>query len=178
MKFILATLVALIISAPSFAQVDPTIPIPTPDNISGVYFGVTFKQTLETKNSVLQAGYLFKVADKSYLSVGLDYDYDLDVSSIQPNFFYELKPRIYATAGLGLDFHNADLNNTAQLSGGFAYVPDYKFFGTMELAVVANLQYTGWVGIGSSAESGDRPVVIDNKTSGAEFWLSLIMLGF
>lgn len=178
MKFILATLVALMISATAFAQVDPTVPVPTPDNIHGVYFGVTFKQTLETKNSVLQAGYLFKVADKSYLSVGLDYDYDLDVSSLQPNFFYELKPRIYATAGVGLDFHNTDLNNTAQLSGGFAYVPDYKFFGTMELAVVANLQYTGWAGIGSAAESGDRPVVVDNKTSGAEFWLSFIMLGF
>lgn len=178
MKWIISALLVLAISVTAFGQIDPTVPVPNKDNISGVYFGVTFKKTLETKNSILQAGYLFGVAPKSYLSVGLDYDYDLDISSIQPNFFYEIKPRIYATAGVGADFHNTDFNNTAQLSGGFAYVPDYKFFGTMELAVVANVQYTGWIGFGSSAESGDRPVVVDNKTSGAEFWLSLIMLGF
>jgi hypothetical protein len=65
-----------------------------------------------------------------------------------------------------------------QLSGGFAYVPDYKFFGTMELAVVANVQYTGYIGFGDVAELGNRPAVIDNKTNGAEIWLSFIMLGF
>lgn len=176
-KYILVFCILLFCFVPAYSQA-LEFENPNKDNISGVYFGVTFKQTLETKNSILQAGYLFKAMDKTWASIGLDYDYDLSVSSIQPNIFYELKPRIYATAGIGLDFHDADLNNTAQFSGGFAYVPDYKLFGTMELAIVANVQYTGWIGLGHAAELGDRPVVVDNKTDGAEVWLSIIGLGF
>lgn len=146
-------------------------------DIHGVYFGATFRQTLELKNSILQAGYLLDLGKGMYGSVGLDYDRAFDIYSVQPNVFYKLKDRIFVNAGIGADFHNTDFNNTAQLSLGFAYVPDFKLFNTMELAFVANMQYTGWIGFGSAAELGERPVVVDNKTSGAELWISIIMLG-
>lgn len=183
MKYLMACLI-LLFSIPLIAQ-DRTEAVPAAyvvkqdnDDFKGVYFGVTFKKTLEAKNSILQAGYIFKPADKTYLALGIDYDYDLDVSSIQPNVFYEFRPRIYATAGVGADFHNTEFNNSVQLSGGFAYVPDYKLFNTMELAFIANVQYTGWFGFGRSAQLGGRDIVIDNTTDGAEIWLSIVGLGF
>lgn len=144
-------------------------------DIYGVYAGFTMRKKAEINNATLEAGYVFKPAEKFYVSLGLGYDPDKEVSSTQTFGFFKVRDRLFGLAGGGLSFYKVHFNNTGSLNAGFAYVPNFTFLGSIELAVIARVQYTGYVTIGNS-NVGKVPLV-DNRTSGEEVWISIIFLG-
>lgn len=167
-------LLLVILFSFSMALADTTTVKPI-DN-SGVYWGVTFKKNLEPKNSVLEAGYVWDVGKGTYLAGGLEYENSLTTYGPNVYVFKKIKQRFYGLAGIGTSFYETKFNNTSSLTIGVAYVPDIKLFGTIDIIVIPRYQYTGYSGFTDEAEKGNKPPLVDNKTS--EIWLTFIMLGW
>jgi hypothetical protein len=179
MKRICLIIVILLTFASSlFAQAKlDSLPLVTKSILnSGVYWGATFKKNLEMKNSQLEAGYLWDVGENTYIVGGLEYENSLSTYGPNVTVFKKIKQRFYGMVGIGASFYETKFNNTGSLTFGVAYIPDFKFLGTIDLVVIPRYNYTGYAGFTDQAESGDRPAIIDNKAS--EIWLTLIMIGW
>ena len=186
MKKLFAMLaIILMLFVVSFGETAPVNPPVAPNIIatdatseinSGLYWGVTLKKSLEVKNSVLEAGWIYSVGKGMFLAGGLEYENTLSTWGPNCYVFKQLRPRLYGLAGVGASFYETKFNNTGSLTVGFAYSPDVKLLGSIDLVVIPRYQYVGYLGTTDAAEIGNKPAIVDNKAS--EVWLSIIFIGW
>jgi len=185
MKKLFAMLaVILMLFVVSFGETAPVNPTVAPNIIatdapvinSGLYWGVTLKKNLEFKNSILECGWTYDIGKGMFLAGGLEYENTLSTWGPNCYVFKQLRPRLYGLAGVGASFYETKFNNTGSLTVGFAYSPDVKLLGSIDLVVIPRYQYVGYLGTTDAAEIGNKPAIVDNKAS--EVWLSIIFIGW
>lgn len=187
LALITAAILSLLASVSVSAQKVSKIEISVLDSagvldIDGVFFGVTFKQNLETRNTQLEAGYLTNLGF-GWGAVSLDYDREYETYGPKLTYFTKVRDRLFGFAGAGPNFvDNIDYNYSVDFTAGFAYVPNWHPFGDeTEIAFIPRFEITRHVDINKQDPSdpgsmgGIKQPVPDND-SGVH--LTVAILGF